>query len=209
LEVSSVASEWAHLWGSRRAYGTLRRWRALAGAFVLALALILLSGCQISQDAVKRDPFLQELVTAQSAAQADAAPHRLGEPFQVGNTQWTIQDASATYALRLGNTTLQAVGEFVVVRFAFQNLSTATQPPQPDMLTLAAGKGGSARTFLPDKRTTALYAQYVHQPNFLTITALVKHPYALTVIFDVLRSSADLALQFHSYPDQNQVDAGI
>jgi hypothetical protein len=164
-------------------------------ATVLGVLLVMaLAGCQISQDAVKRDPFLQELVAAQQAGQ----PHKLGQPFDLDNTRWSIQSARIAYALQLGSTVLRARGEFVVVQFALENLSGATQPPEPDMLLLQSGQ---SRTFKPDVRTTALYTGWVHQVDFLTTPLKPNIPYTLSLVFDVPRGSGELGLAFHSYPN--------
>jgi hypothetical protein len=184
-------------------------------------AVLMLSGCQISQDAIKKDPFLQELVRAQnaqkaqsqesvqSATQTDATPHQAGVPFQVDNTVWTVEGASAAYSLKLGDTMLTAKGEYIVLRFLFQNISFSQQPPLPDMLVLQSGTGKATRTYLPDAHATALYAQQVHEPDFLTTTTLMNKTYTLALVFDVPRDVTGLSLKVHSYPVQNQNDVNI
>jgi hypothetical protein len=172
--------------------------RLLPSIVQAPLLLIALAGCQISQDAVKRDPFLQELVAAQQSAQ----PHKLGQPFDLDNTRWTIRDATAAYALQLGSTVLRARGEFVIVQFALENLSGTTQPPEADMLVLTSGQRQS-RTFQPDAHATAVYTGWVHEVDLLTTPLKPNVSYDLTLVFDVPRREGALSLSFHSYPDPN------
>ena len=177
----------------------LRRVAAL-GALLLLVAL---GGCQISQDAVKKDPFLQELVTAQQAQAQSGQATKLGAPFTLDNTRWTIRDATSAYALQFGRTLVRARGAFVVVTFAFENLSGTAQPPQGDMLVLQGPSGKATVTYAPDRATTARYAAWTHQADFLTATLRPDTAYTLTLVFDVPRGARGLSLRFHSYPDPN------
>jgi Domain of unknown function (DUF4352) len=197
--------------------GRARQAACLAGlAMLLALAL---GGCQISKDAAKKDPFLQELIAAQQgtgqqptppaeAAQASAMDERgtlaMGKTFQINNTEWTIQRAVGTYALKLGDTTLHARGVFVVVQFTFRNLSDSAQSAEPDMLVLQSAGGKSTQTFAPDKAATAQYAAWMQQRNFLADTLRANTLYPLGLVFDVPRDTGRLAIKFHSYPVQDQ-----
>jgi hypothetical protein len=197
--------------------GTARRAgsRGLLAAVALG-ALLLLSGCQISQQAAKEDPFLQELLNAQkgqsaiseqnalTGTQQDRSPHKIGAPFQVNNTVWTVESADAAYQLQIGNSVLTAKGEYIVVHFLFQNISFSQQPPLPDMLVIQSGGGKSTHTFLPDKSVTKLYDQQVKDPDFLTVTTVPEATYKLAIVFDVPRGLTELTLQFHSYPQQDQ-----
>lgn len=195
-------------------------WRLLLAAAALC-AMLVLGGCQISQQAAKEDPFLQELLNAQNgqsaksqeqgaltASQSSSTPHQFGTPFQVDDTVWTIESADAAYSLQIGSSLVTAKGEFIVVRFLFQNISFSQQPPLGDMLTIQSGSGKSLHTYLPDKHATALYAQQVHEPDFLTATLQPSKTYKLALVFDIPRNAAGLALQFHSYPNQDQNAAG-
>jgi hypothetical protein len=175
----------------------------LASALALAtLLLVALGGCQISQEAMKKDPFLQEV----AAAQQSSAPHKLGQPFELDNTRWTIQEARAAYSLQLGTTLLQAHGQYIVVRFVLENLTAAPQPPQVDMLVLQTGDN---RTFKPDRTATALYTAWMHETDILTATLKPNTPYALALVFDVPRDAKALALAFHSYPDSRLSDPSL
>jgi hypothetical protein len=207
---------------NRERPAALRRggWRVLLVGMA-ACAALLLAGCQISQDAAKKDPFLQEILNAQNAqsatnseagaltaTQTDATPHALGKPFQVDDTVWTVEGVDAAYSLQIGASALNAKGEFLVVRFLFQNISLSQQPPLPDMLAIETGAGKATHTYLPDAHATALYAQQVREPNFLTTTTRPNQTYRLALVFDIPVNSANLALRFHSYPNSNQNDLG-
>jgi hypothetical protein len=178
----------------------LRRATVALGALLLLVAL---GGCQISQDAVRKDPFLQELVTAQQAQAQSAQAARLGAPFTLDNTRWTVRDATSAYALQFGRTLMRARGAFVVVTFAFENLSGTAQPPQGDMLEIQGPSGKATVTYAPDRPATARYAAWTHQADFLTATLRPGAPYTLTLVFDVPRGARGLSLRFHSYPDPN------
>lgn len=190
--------------------------RVVARGGVVALAalglvlLLALGGCQLDPNAVKQDPFLQELVNAQQANSAQSnAPMQLGKAFQLDNTVWTIQETKAAYTLQLGGQTLQAQGMFIVVRFVFENQSDSAQPPQPDMMVLNMGSGKNTRTFPPDKLATAAFASWMHQQDFLTATLKMNVAYPLTLVFDVPRGATGLSLKLHSYPVQNQAEPPI
>lgn len=182
---------------ARRAHG-----RAAALGLLLLLAL---SGCKLDPNAVKQDPFLQELVNAQQADSAPSNAHMtLGKPFQLDNTEWTIQETQAAYTLQIGDQTLRAQGMYIVVRFVFENRSDSAQPPLPDLMVLEWGSGKTLRTFLPDKAATAAYAGWLRQQNLLTATLQMNVTYPLTLVFDVPRDAQGLSLKVHSYPVQNQ-----
>jgi hypothetical protein len=182
-----------------------RRARALVAGSVLALLLVALGGCKLDPNAVKQDPFLQELVNAQQAGSAQStAPMEMGKPFQLDNTQWTIQETQAAYTLRIGDQTLQARGMYIVVRFLFENRSDSAQPPQPDMMVLEGTSGNASRTFPPDAAATAAYAGWLGQQDFLTATLKMQVSYPLTLVFDVPRDAGGFSLKVHSYPVQNQ-----
>src|SRR5690348_12350899 len=107
-------------------------WRGMWARLLAVLALagvlaVALGGCEISQDAIKKDPFLQELQGWQQANAGQPVSsaevqgnHKLGEPFKLDNTQWTIKETHAARALKLGDTILQAKGVYVVIGFGFE-----------------------------------------------------------------------------------------
>lgn len=215
----------AHHSAARAHIATRRRrsltWRVVAACLAISAAL-LLSGCQISQDAVKKDPFLQELVNAQNAqsaqsqestaagiTQSDGTLHQFGKPFQVDNTVWNVQSADAAYAIKLGDTVLTAKGEYIVVRFLFQNITFSQQPPLPDMLVIEAGSGKALHTYLADAHATALFARQMREQDFLTITTIMNQTYKFSLVFDVPRDATGLSLKFHSYPIQDQNSVNI
>lgn len=184
--------------------------RSVALGLLLPLVLLALAGCQLDPNAVKQDPFLQELVNAQQAGSASSnTPITMGKSFQLDNTEWTIQQTQAAYTLQVGEQKLRAQGEYIVVRFVFANHSDSAQPPLPDLMVLELGSGKSLRTFLPDKAATAAYAGWLHQQNLLTATLQMNVTYPLTLVFDVPRDAKGLALKVHSYPVQNQNEPPI
>lgn len=188
---------------SRRPVARRRAVGRLASALALALLLLVaLGGCQISQDAMKKDPFLQEL----AAAQQSTAPHKLGQPFDLDNTRWIIQEARGAYSLQLGATVIHARGQYVVVRFVLRNLTATPQPPLGDMLVM---KTADDRTIAPDRAATALYVAWMGEVNFLTATLKPNTPYVLALVFDVPRDATSLALAFHSYPDPQLSDPSL
>ena len=180
---------------------------ALPFAVLVAVALC---GCQISQDAIKKDPFLQELVAAAgpTTANAQGSPS-IGKPYTLDNTQWTIEGVDAGRALQFGKTVVNARGSFLVVRFVFENLSSFDQPPETDMLLLESGSGKNVHTYMPGQAVTAQYAAWTHQANFLKATLKPNTPYSLALVFDVPTGAGGMTLTFHSYPDQNRNATGM
>lgn len=169
-------------------------------AAVVALT-VALGGCQLDPNAVKQDPFLQELVAAQ---QANTTP-KLGQAFTVGNTEWTITSTEAAYQLKLGTVQLQAHGMYVVVHFRFTNLMTTSQRAPADILALESG----SKTFTAAGAQTATYVSWTHATNVLTATLQPNVTYTAALVFDVPRDAGGLTLQVHSLPDPNQPDYSI
>ena len=167
----------------------------------LAALIVTLGGCQLDPNAVKQDPFLQELVAAQ---QANATP-KLGQAFTVGNTEWTITSTEAAYQLKLGTTQLQARGMYIVVHFRFTNRMTTPQHAPADILALQSGN----KTFTAASAETVAYAAWTHATNLLTVTLKPDVAYTAAFVFDVPRNAGGLTLQVHSLPDPNQPDFSI
>lgn len=160
-----------------------------------------MGGCQLDPNAVKKDPFLQELVAAQ---QANTTP-KMGQAFTVGNTEWTITSTEAAYLLKLGTSQLQAHGMYVVVHFRFTNQMTTPQRAPADILALQSG----GKTFTAASSETAAYDTWTHATNLLTATLKPNVAYTAAFVFDVPRDVGGLTLQVHSLPDPNQPDLSL
>jgi Domain of unknown function (DUF4352) len=192
-----------------RGWRTSRLILAVTLPFAVLVA-IALGGCQISQDAIKKDPFLQELVAAAGTTTANAqGSPTIGKPYTLDNTQWTIEGVDAGQALQFGKTVVNAKGSFLVVRFVFENLSSFDQPPESDMLVLESGSGKNVHTDMPDQSVTAQYAAWTRQADFLKATLKPNTPYKLALVFDVPAGAGGMTLTLHSYPDQNENAAGM
>lgn len=181
---------------------TQARPRGHAIWLLAALALIVvLGGCQLDPDAVKKDPFLQELV----AAQQQSATPKLGEAFEVGNTRWTIASTEAAYRIKLGADQFQAHGVYVVVHFTFTSLMDTPQHAPSDILMLQSG----GNTFTADGATTAAFTGWTHATNLLAATLQPNAAYTAALVFDVPRDAGGLTVQVHSLPDPNQAPFAI
>lgn len=182
----------------QRALHLVQRFR-LPGLLLLMLALgSLLMGCQISKEAAQRDPFLGEMMQLQ---QQQDSPHKFGQTFDVGNTEWKINAAHATMALRLGSHLVKARGEFIVIDFTFTNLTNTPQQPTADMLQLE--DTAANKSYKSDAQTTARLSAWQKTTNFLQAQLQPNQPYTCSIVFDIHAGSSSLTLNFQSFPTQD------
>ncbi len=158
----------------------------------------LLQGCTVDQNALQRDPFMRDMMSLQ---QQTDQPHKMGQPFDVGNTRWDIHAAHAALRLRLGSKTLlRAHGKFVVIDFTFTNMTGSSQHPTADMLEI---QDGQLNIYKSDARTTALLSAWQKTPNFLKDAFQPDRTYDCSVVFDLPVETAGLTLIFQSFPTED------
>lgn len=155
-------------------------------------------GCTIDQNAMQRDPFMRDMMSLQ---QQQDQPHKFGQTFDVGNTRWDVRAAHASLRLRLGiKALLRAHGKFVVIDFTFTNLTGSPQRPTADMLEL---QDAQINTYTSDARSTALLSAWQKTPNFLKDVFQPGRAYDCSIVFDLPVETVGLALNFQSFPTQN------
>ena len=166
-------------------------------AFLILTSLLFLTGCQVDQSALQRDPFMRDMMQLQQSDQA----HQIGQTFDVGNTRWNIQAAHASLALRLGSDTLlKAHGKFVIIDFLFTNLTDQPQRPTADMLQIV---DANAVTYNSDSQITAQLAAWQHTPDFLSDTFLPNQANTCSLVFDLPATTSGLTLNFQSFPTED------
>lgn len=172
------------------------------GALFLLLALCLLffalAGCEVDQQALQRDPFMRDMMQLQ---QQNNPTYKMGQPFEIGNTRWTIQAAHASLSLRLGqNTLLKAQGKFVIIDFAFTNLTTQPQRPTADMLQIADAQ---SRSYKADLHATQMLSTWQHTANFLSDSFQPNQAENCSIVFDIPLEAQNLSLNFQSFPTED------
>jgi hypothetical protein len=165
---------------------------------------MLLMGCQVDQQALQRDPFMQDMMSLQN--QVDQ-PHKMGQTFDVGNTRWKINAAHAALTLRLGSNVVKARGKFVVIDFTFTNTTDQPQKPTAAMLQI---EDAQLTSYKGDAHTTALLAAWQKTPNFLADTFQPNKAGGCSLVFDLPVQTSGLTLEFQSFPTQDDpMDEGM
>ncbi len=165
---------------------------------VLCLVVFALAGCEVDQQALQRDPFMRDMMQLQ---QQNNLTYKMGQPFEIGNTRWTIQAAHASLNLRLGQSTvLKAQGKFVIIDFAFTNLTTQPQHPTADMLQIADAQ---SQSYKADLHATAMLSTWQHTMNFLTDSFQPNQVENCSIVFDIPLETQNLSLNFQSFPTED------